>query len=111
MSQSCQSERVKGMGSRRPGRTLVILALFAASFLGLRPPVPSGADPGVTPATVEAVVGDAIEGRGLRDRIGCVLCVGTIVGVGGGSIGGVLVLTAFFPETVAACGVLCILAF
>lgn len=111
MIQSRGIERMRRRGSRSTGRALVLLALFVAPSLGLRPPVLSGADQGVTPVTVEAVAGDAIDGRGILSRLACLGCVGAIMLAGGASIGGLFVLTAIFPESVASCGIACVLAF
>ncbi len=111
MIQSRGIERMTRRDSWSTGRALVLLALFVAPSLGLRPPVLSGADQRVTPDTVEAVAGDAINGRGLLSRLACVGCVGAIMLAGGTSIGGLMVLMAIFPESVASCGFACVLAF
>ena len=110
MIQSRGIERMRRRGSWSTGRALVLLALFVAPSLSLRPPVLSGADQRVTPVTVEAVAGDAIDGRGLLSRLVCVGCIGGIMLAGGTSIGGLIVLTAIFPGSVASCGMACVMA-
>lgn len=50
-------------------------------------------------------------GAGVRARIGCMLCAGALLGVGGTSLLGVAVAALTFPELAGACGLTCAYAF
>ncbi len=61
------------------------------------------------------LVTDPVGGQGetntTMQKAGCMLCGGVTLSVGLGSIGGLLLVSAFFPEVVAGCAFLCTLAF
>ena len=61
------------------------------------------------------LVTDPVGGQGETNtsgqKAGCMLCGGVILSVGIGSIGGLALVSAFFPEAVAGCAFVCMLAF
>lgn len=71
----------------------------------------AGARPATTAVpTTSSTPADAV-GRGWLERATCLGCAGIILGVGGGSVAGLVILAGVFPEAVIGCGAVCVLAF
>lgn len=62
------------------------------------------------PAPVAAPLAEVVGGDG-GAKLACFGCASTLIAVGGGSIGGMLVYATLFPEAYGACAYLCLTAF
>lgn len=93
----------------------VLSLLLCGSLVALTDWVPSpvAASPEVSVEAPTEVVGGAgdVVGSGLWAKVACVSCVAGLGLAGGGSLAGVLLVAAAFPEVASACIGACILAF
>ncbi len=92
--------RPSRMGRRSWILVLALLAILTAQTVALMSrPAPA------PPPLAEIAGGD------WGSKLACFGCASTLVAVGGGSIGGILVYATLFPEAYGACAYVCVTAF
>lgn len=92
--------------------TLGLYLAAALSLTAARPAPPPAPPPAAAPTTPAAVTPAAqVVGRGWLERAACLTCAGVILGAGGASVAGLVLLAAAAPEAVGSCGAVCVLAF
>ena len=85
-------------------RGLVLAALFGA----LLTPITGTSRAAAAPTTDDVA---QVVGRGLLDRALCLGCAAAIVGVGGLTWGGIVMLASLNPDVIGACAYQCYRAF
>ncbi|MEK9502457.1 hypothetical protein [Gaopeijia maritima] len=103
---------MNNLNSRRNLHRLLTLVIAAGVLTGARPDALRGSSDMPPASVVQSDDASNVIGAGPdREKIACVLCAGTIVGVGNTTVFGLAVISGIFPEAVIGCATLCALAF
>lgn len=94
-------------------RSVLLLLLLALAPLAALAQEPTSTGSPQVESLAEAPSTEVVDpsGTGVRARIGCMLCAGALLGVGGTSLIGVAIAALTFPELAGACGLTCAYAF
>ncbi len=84
-------------------RPAALVLLTAGALLG----APSGIPPHAAAPTPVA----ALSGGSIWTKAACLGCAALLFGVGGATIGGVIIEAMLYPEAFGGCGVICLEAF